>query len=1128
MTARGHKKTHRIRRVLLAVAGGLLLLLIAFVIAGLWRLKKGPVSLASFIPKLEQALSREISPMSVEIEDVTLSFAGWRSPLDLSAQEVSIIQTSGDELVRLEELGIELSFEPLLHGELAPSKIDARGLAISVVRDEDGTFELDLGGTGSSGTQTGLGLAGWLDQWLDSAATPSVLSELDRISVSQGTLELADKALGRTFKAADIDLELSREPTGLEATLDGKLGLGDGSVEVSAAASFPRQERRLSGRVELDGLQPSMLAWTGKVPECLQSLDPTIYARAELRFGKGFDLAAADFDLTADKLQATGSVDLSGQTAAISIQLTSSGVEPSAYAAVCKELEELDRITFPVDAKAGLELAGKELVSLSFELTGGKGSLEVSELYSQPLSIHGTTVKGHTENGFDKLFLDEARIEIDDVVLKVHGSAERQGESYVGSLEGLIDELSVPQLHSLWPKGAAEGVRQWVLSSIPSGMVHDLQATFAGGLALEAPKKPSIEALEVVFAYDDLEVIFLAPQPPVTAVDGTAVFTKERFDFNVDRGKVRELEVSESRVQITGLTSGTPLLAIHATLAGSVEPVVDVVTGEPLTIVSPELLAGLTAELSNATLDLEVPLVSNENAPQIDYSATGEISNLFWPRAPGDLEVSGGEASMRLDRRALEIQGDARFNGVPAEIEYRENLQQGGPKRQIEAHARVDVGGARALGLPDQPYVSGSVELEVSVLAHWDHALEVGAKADLQETILAIPQIGWQKPVGEPGTTTLEARKGARTGWLIEPLQVTGGDLEATGRIRLADDSLSLREVDLDLLKLDGSRLRASLAVDEDQGIHLRVAGSRLDLQRILPHVRQPKTKSDQVDKKTPTAESETGRSLRFDIEIDEVVFSPDVQLTTATATGFFDGGHWQSLLAEARIGAEAKGSFDYRPQDGEYRLLVQARDIGDVISHLTASEEVAGGTLRIDGSRPSADEPMAGRFIVQDFRVLQSPALFRLLTAVTLTEPLSNLQGTGLEFSVVEGDFSFDKGRLQLSDTWANGPGIHITAEGWIDPRRRSGDITGSLAWEGRVLRFLSKIPLVGRVVAGKDRKGLFVTEFEIAGSFEDPTVDAKVLGTLAPGFTRDFHNRLKRYRKELKAEKKAEKKSP
>ncbi|MGB5817602.1 MAG: AsmA family protein, partial [Thermoanaerobaculia bacterium] len=304
MTARGHKKTHRIRRVLLAVAGGLLLLLIAFVIAGLWRLKKGPVSLASFIPKLEQALSREIAPLSVEIEDVTLSFAGWRSPLDLSAQEVSIIQTSGDELVRLEELGIELSFEPLLHGELAPSKIDARGLAISVVRDEDGTFELDLGGTGSSGTQTGLGLGGWLDQWLDSAATPSVLSELDRISVSQGTLELADKALGRTFKAADIDLELSREPTGLEATLDGKLGLGDGSVEVCAAASFPRQERRLSGRVELDGLQPSMLAWTGKVPECLQSLDPTIYARAELRFGKGFDLAAADFDLTADKLQA--------------------------------------------------------------------------------------------------------------------------------------------------------------------------------------------------------------------------------------------------------------------------------------------------------------------------------------------------------------------------------------------------------------------------------------------------------------------------------------------------------------------------------------------------------------------------------------------------------------------------------------------------------------------------------------------------------------------------------------------------------------------------------------------------------------------------------------------------------
>ncbi len=1040
---------------------------------------------------------------------------------------MSIIQTSGSELVRLAELGIELSFEALLHGELTPSKIDARGLAISVVRAEDGTFELDLGETGGSDKETGQGLGRWLDLWLDPTDTASALSGLDRISISQGTLELTDKTLGRTFKADDVDLDLSRDPAGLEATLGGQVQLGDGSITFSASASFPRKERRLSARVELDGFQPSMLVWTDKVPECLQALDPTINARAELRFGDGFDLAAADFELTADKLKATGSVDLSAHPPAISIQLTSSGVEPSTYAAVCKELEELDRIAFPVDANVGLELAGKTLESLHFELTGGQGSLEINELYPHPLSVRGTTVKGHTEQGFDKLLLDEARIELDDLVLEVQGSAERQGESYIGALEGRIGELSVQQVHALWPEGAAEGARRWVIASIPRGKIHDLQATLAGGMALEAFKKPSIDTLKVVFAYDGLEVIFLAPHPPVTSVDGTAVFTKKQFDFDIERGNLGELDVSQSHVRITGLTSEIPLLAIHATMSGSVEPVVGVVTGEPLSIVPPDLLAGLTADLSNATLDLELPLVSNENTPQIDYSATAELSNLFWPRAPGDLKVSDGEGTLRLDRRALEIRGNAHFDGVPAEIDYRENLQQGDPKRQIGAHARIDVEGARALGLPEQPYFSGLVELDVSVLAHRDHKLEIDAQANLQETVLTIPQIGWKKPAGEAGTVTLTAHKGDQAGWIIEAFQVAAGDLEATGRIRFAKESMSVREVEVDRLELDGSHLHGGLTVDERQAIRIQIAGSRLDLQRILPHVIQPETETDQVEKESPAIVSEMGRSLSFDVDIDEIVLSQNVQLAMATATGLFDGEYWTNLQAEAQIGAESQGSFNFRPLEGEHRLTVQASDIGDVISQLMGSEEFAGGTLQIKGSRPSADDPIAGSFIVEDFRVLHSPVLLRLLAAVTLTKPLHNLQGNGLQFTVLKGNFTLEEGKVQLSDTWADGPGLHITADGWIDVGRRLVDMNGSLAWEGRVMRSVRKLPLLGWLLTGKNREGLFATKFEIAGPFDDPTVDTAVIGTLTPGFTRDIFGQLKRHGKELKAEKKAEKQS-
>ena len=1128
MTARGHKKTHRIRRLLLTIAGGLLLLFVTIVIVGIWRLNRGPVSLDFLIPRLEEALNREMSPTRVEIENVTLTLSGWRSPLDLSAAGVSITQPSGDELVRLAELGIELSFDALLRGEVAPRSIDARGLALAVVRSEEGTFELDLATTTKSDGPAGQGIGSWLDRWLDSTGPASAVSELDRISISQGILELVDKGLGRTFRADDVELVLSREPTGLDATLDAVLHLGDGSAGLAASARFPRQERRLTGQVELQGLRPSMLAWTGKVPECLQTLNPTLDARADLNFSRGFDLTATNFEVTADMLKAIGSVDLVGPTPALSIHFIARGLEPPSYAAACKELRELGRLAFPVDAQVDLQLVGQDLESLSLELTGGRGHLEVDELYPRPLAIDGMSIKGHIENGFEGLILDQAQIELDDLVLEVRGSAKWRGEGYIGSLEASIGELTVEHVHALWPEGAAEGARRWVIASIPRGEIHDLRATFAGGLSPKASKKPNIDDLKVVFAYDDLDVVFLAPQPPVTAVDGTAVFTKEQFDFAVERGRLGELEVSPSQVRITGLTSGIPMLAIHATMSGSAEPAVEVVTGEPLTVVSPDLLAGLTANLSSASLDLEIPLVSREYSPAIDYSATAEISSLFWPRAPGDLEISAGEASLRLDRKALEVRGEARFNGVPAEIDYRENLQEGDPKRQVKAHARLDEKGLHALGLPEQPYLSGATELDLTVVRSRNRELEIGANANLRETILAIPQIGWEKPAGVGGTATVTARKGAQTGWTIDPFWVEAGDLEATGRIRIAQDRPTLKEIEVDRLELGGSLLHGDLSIDGRQGIDIQVAGSRLDLERALPHLRQTRKEASKTARQDPNSTRKTRRSLNFDVSFDEIVLSQDVRLSEVSTTGFFDGHRWKSLKATARVGTESQASIDLRPQEGEHLLTVRASDIGDVISQLAESEEMVGGTLKIDATRSSPDDPIAGRFTVEDFRLLRSPALLRLLSAVTLTKPLQNLQGEGLEFRVLQGDYVFEDGRIQFSDTWAHGPGLHITADGWIEPRRRVGDVSGSLAWEGRVLRFLRKVPLLGQLVTGKDRKGLFATEFEISGSFDDPTVDTAVLGTLAPGFTRDIFNQIKRYHREAKKESKTEQKSP
>ncbi len=116
----------------------------------------------------------------------------------------------------------------------------------------------------------------------------------------------------------------------------------------------------------------------------------------------------------------------------------------------------------------------------------------------------------------------------------------------------------------------------------------------------------------------------------------------------------------------------------------------------------------------------------------------------------------------------MEVRRDGPGNGVPAEIEYRQDPAGGDPSVAMDVRARVDEAGLLALGLPEQAYLSGTIGLQLQYSRGADHLADVTADLDFHDSQLEIAELDWEKPDGSDGTATVGARQQSERGWNVE------------------------------------------------------------------------------------------------------------------------------------------------------------------------------------------------------------------------------------------------------------------------------------------------------------------------------------------------------------------------
>ena len=213
-------------------------------------------------------------------------------------------------------------------------------------------------------------------------------------------------------------------------------------------------------------------------------------------------------------------------------------------------------------------------------------------------------------------------------------------------------------------------------------------------------------------------------------------------------------------------------------------------------------------------------------------------------------------------------------------------------------------------------------------------------------------------------------------------------------------------------------------------------------------------------------------------------------------------------------VGSQAGAGFSIKidPANGQGRrhLLVSAKDAGRFLRGLDAIRGMRSGRLTIDGTLDSATGlyPLAATASINDVVVQNSPALGKLLQAITLYGLVDALRGPGMAFSTVVVPFRYDGGNLDIDDARAQNPSLGLTAKGRIGLASGRASLTGTIVPAYFFNSMLGQLPLVGRLFSPEKGGGVFAARFGVDGPIDDPTISINPISALTPGFLREIFN--------------------
>ena len=1031
--------------------------------------------------RLETRIERDLNGLKLEFGELNLVVnQGWRPRIGM--RDVTLRTADGAPLVHLADAEISMAMRPLLRGQIQPKRISLSGLYANLRRESDG-IALSLS-EGGSPLRQAASLPQLIEQWDGQFELP-ILSSLTEISTDGVTLRYEDARLGRVWTLDGGHVQFTRQDQALTissgfSVLSGRQDVG--AVEANyksdigdAAAEFGFLVSDIAS--EDIAVQAPALGW-------LQVLRASI--SGSLRGGISSD--GSLLPLSASLQIGQGVIQPSPETLPIPIH----GAHSYFTFFPLEQRLQFDELKINSGWGSGTMQGGAELAGITDgRLTDLVGQLQFSDLtlnprglYEAPQVFAGVTVDFRLQPAPFRFQLGEMLVEHEGRQIRLDGQIETGPEGWVYALNAQSDQLDLAQVKSLWPAGAAEKPRQWVLENIFQAQAQDVSFALRG----KGRAKP-FYALDANFT--GAEVKFQKHMPRVKGGAGHFSLYNTRMVVVASAGTVTadqggEVQVAGTSFIIpdTSVRDGTPGIA-RVMAEGPVTAGLSLLNRPPLSIMDKaQLPVDLAAGRVRLTGTLALPLKPQVDPEEIKYHYQGTVSAVQSASLIPNHEVTAPVLALRGDQGQVSLSGAGRLSGIPITASWSQSVgPQASPASQVTGEIEISPAAIDTLqiGLPRGTLAGqGQGRYQLDILPEQPPQLQFSS--DLAGLDLRIPQISWRKRPATKGQ--LDMNITLSTPVKIDWLRLDAPGLQAQGWVSTKTDG-GLNQAHLSTVSVGNWMRGAVNFVGLRNGLaEIQVTSGTLDMQKA-PFSGESGSTSGGSAQSGPI-------SMRLDrLRITESIALTGFQGRFSTQGGL--NGQFSGNLNGATL-----VSGVVVPQPGGVATRVRSEDAGGVFKAAGILRHGQGGSFDMTLVPAKEAGEYDGEIKIKNTRIKNAPSMAALLNAISVIGLLDELSGGGILFTGMEAKFRLGSTHLVLHESSAVGPSMGLSMDGIYDLN------TGALNMRG-VISPIYIINAIGRVVSRKG-EGLFGFAFRLKGTADDPKVSVNPLTALAPGIFRDI----------------------
>ena len=1066
--------THGAVRFLIRIIEAAILVALLTAAVLTWRLSQGALKIDVVAPYISSAFANIAPGFRFRIAGADFKWTGFSGAPELTVHDVRVLNESGAVIAGLPSMVVRLSLPALKRGIAAPEEVRLSNPIIRFVHRADGSMGLGVQGAATSGPPSTTVPANTTTP----AASPTVATDntssnalavsligaltrapsnsnpagyLNRVAIDGTTVVLVDEVSGQRWLVPD-------------ATMNFASAAGD--IEIDA--SFPVVEE-----------------------------------------GKRWNFTAK------------GRYAAASET--LKVDLNVDGFRPARVAGLAPQLKPFGMIDLRLSGTAAatfsLSKAGARLSDLQFDVKGQDGQIHMPAPVAKDYPVKVISLKGTAGADLDRITIDQARVELNhsgDIapVITLTGEGKALNSTPAVDLNVSMAALSTSELKQYWPVGIKPNTRSWIDENLKNGGLYDTRFK----LRLAGPDINALDATEARLSSElrGVTVRYMKGLPEVENTSGVLTIAGDEVRIDVTGGHVPDmlsgdgLSVPSGKVRMYGLAIGKERANIQLNIEGGFGDVMRLIDHPPLGYASQiGLDAAKAVGNANVALTLDFPLVKDLKLDQLQLGVKAKATNVGIPGIAFGLPLTEGDVALVLDRAGMDVTGNVVLGGIPSAITWRENFNSGDFKSHYVLDPVVNNAQRPLIGLSVipfiPPYIDGAVPAHVVYTVKRDDTSRLEADVNLAPAAMAVPELGWRKEPGQAATAKIEAEFTNGKLDTVPAFRVTSGnDLDVSGSVTFADDG-RMKLLTINPSVIGETKLSGDIGIDAGGGYTVSVAGPAFNSTYFWKEL----NRDDKRGKATNDSSFET--LLRLHASFDRMWLTKTAEFTGVNLDFERDYTGIEKIELMSNVDGTTPFTFNLNSDKGARKFTGSSANGGSVMRAIGLYSDIVGGNLKINGEL-AADGTVNGMAEIKDFKLVQAPALARLLSVASLTGIVDELRGGGISFQTLRVPFSYANTTLTVRDGEMYGTSLGLTGRGTYSFASSIMNFDGTLIPAYTINSILSSIPLIGPILTGGEKGGgIFAATYSYRGDVATAEPSVNPLAAIMPGFLRHIFDIFK-----------------